>query len=311
MIKFLNFVIAAFLVSSCIDKPVETIPDILTYNNIAIYSDLSNRLDRSPNDTAVISQLMEYFVTDCVKPGTKINDRSSISFSRVNFFRSKCLAAKIDVGETKSLEEKQLFVNNGSSTRNLSTSLIEFKKRVQCNYKERDTGGLDILSLIYNEVNSGNNVKKPSFIIGDNDTTKINYVNHLFIFTDGYLEYSKKDGDADFYYSQPQIEKVRAYCKAKKVSPEDAIKNNSDFRLRSLKSDNNKFINLYVMETYDRGLNEQKGTLTNTGNLSDNNILRKVWEDWAVESGYKSFVWKQITKPNSLTQNYIRDIIVR
>lgn len=309
--QFLIFLIAAIFISSCTTVPHEIESETLTYDNISIYSDLSNRLNNSPNDTAVINQLVKFFVTECVKPGIKVNDRSSISFSRVNAYKSKCPVAKIDIGDIKSLEEKQLFVNNGSSAKNLSKSVIDFKTQVNCNYRESDTGGLDILSLIYTEVNSGINVKKPNLIIGENDTTEIKYNNHLFLFTDGYLEYSKKDGDTDFYFGQPQIEKVRAYCKANKVGPEDAIKNNLGFRLRPLKSDNNKFVNLYVMETYDRGLNQQKGTLKNTGDLSDNNILKTVWQNWALESGYKNFVWKQITKPSTLTKDYILSIMVR
>lgn len=311
MNRLLIFLIAAVLISGCAVIPDESESETLTYDNIAIYSDLSNRLNKSPNDTAVINQLVTFFVTDCVKPGVKVNDRSSISFSRVNAYKSKCPVAKIDIGDIKSLEEKQLFVNNKSKAKNLSEVITDFKSQVNCNYRERDIGGLDILSLIYNEVNSGINVKKPAFIIGENDTTEIKYVNHLFIFTDGYLEYSKEAGNTDFYFSQPQIEKVRAFCRANKVSPEDAIKNNINFKLRPLKSENNKYINLYIMETYDRGLNPEKGTILNTGDLSDNNILKTVWQNWALESGYNRFIWKQLTQPSSLTKDYVRSVIVR
>lgn len=311
MNRFFTFSFAATLISGCAVIPAENESETLTYDNIAIYSDLSNRLSKSPNDTAVINQLVTFFVTDCVKPGVKVNDRSSISFSRVNAYKSQCSVAKVDIGDIKSLEEKQLFVNNKSKSKNLYDAIANFKSQVTCNYRESDVGGLDILSLIYNNVNSGINVKKPTFIIGENDTTEIKYLNHLFIFTDGYLEYSKEDGNTDFYFSQPQIDKVRAYCRINKVSPEDAIKNNANFRLRPLKSENNKFINLYVMETYDRGLNIEKGTLLNTGDLSDNNILKTVWQNWAQESGYKSFIWKQITQSSSLPKDYIRSIIVR
>ena len=64
------------------------------------------------------------------------------------------------------------------------------------------------------------------------------------------------------------------------------------------------------METYDRGLNEQRGTLKHTGDLSDNNILRIAWQQWAEESGFRNFVWKQITNPSSLPNDYIKKTIL-
>lgn len=285
--------------------------DILEYNNILIYSDLSSRTLKSPNDTMVINQLIDYFINDCVKPGIKVNDRSSIYFSRVNFFKSNCPSSEIDISGIANLKEKQLFVNNNSKTRNLTNDIIAFKTSIRCNYQERDKGGIDILSLLYNEINNGNHIKKTSYLYSENDTTTILYNNHLFVFTDGYLEFSKKDGNIEYFFGQPEIQKVRKYCVKNKIAPIDAIKNNPEFKLRPLKSDNNKFINLYVMETYDRGLNEQKGTLKHTGDLSDNNILKIVWETWAIESGFKHFIWKQFTRPTSLPKDYIKTIIIK
>lgn len=284
---------------------------VLYYDNIMIYSDLSNRLDNTPNDTMVIYQIANYFITDCVKPGIKVNDRSSINFSRVNMFNSKCSTSKIDIGEIISLEEKQKYVNDKIYPTNLSNDIKKFKETVACNYLGRDNDGLDILSLLYSEINSGNHIKSSTFLYGENDTTKIIFYNHLFLFTDGYLEYNIKTGNSDFYFGQSQIENIRQYCKLNKVSPEFAIKNNLKFKIRPLISDNNKFVNLYLMETYDRGLNELKGTLKNTGDLSDNNILKLVWKTWANESGFRVFVWKQLTKPKSLPRDYIRNMIVR
>ncbi|MFZ1610309.1 MAG: hypothetical protein WAT52_04520 [Chitinophagales bacterium] len=285
-------------------------PVVLEYNNIMIYTDLSNRLKQSPNDTMVINQIVNYFITDCVRPGIKVNDRSSIAFSRLNIYLSNCAATKIDIGEIKTLEEKQLYVNDKSKTKTLSDDIKLFKENVACNYMEQDKGGLDILSLLYSEINSGNHIKKPKFINGEFDTTTINYSNHIFLFTDGYLEFSK-EGDLDFYFGQKKIESVRIFCKANNVSAEDAIKSNSKFKLRPLKCENNKYVTLYIMETYDRGLNELNGTLKNTGDLSDNNILKTVWETWAYESGFKNFVWKQMTKPNNLPNDYIKTVIVK
>jgi hypothetical protein len=285
--------------------------EVLNYNNILIYTDLSNRLEKVPNDTMLINQLINYFITECVKPGIKVNDRSSIYFSRVNMYNSKCNTARIDIGEQKNLQEKQLYVNNNSKSSTLLSDVDKFKRIVECNYSERDEGGLDILSLLYNEINNGIYIKKPTFILGENDTTYINFTNHLFLFTDGYLEYDTTIGNSDFYFGQPQIEKIRQFCKTNNTLPVEAIKTNPEFKLRPLKAEFNKYINLYILETYDRGLDQQKGTFKYTGDLSDNNILNIIWEAWAKDSGFKSFTWKQMTKPSSAPSDYIKNIIVR
>lgn len=286
-------------------------PDIIEYDNIMIYTDLSSRMNKNPSDTLVINQIVDFFVSGCVKPGIKVNDRSAISFSRANHQRSNCPSTKIDIGQFKNLEEKQQFVNDKSESKNLSKAILEFKRSVSCNYLERDNGGLDLLSLIYQEVNTGNHIKKPEYIISETDTTTLKYYNHLFIFTDGYLEYSTATGSKDFYFGEPQIEAVRKFCKTNKVSPEEAIRNNVQFKIRPLVSDNNKYVNLYILETDDRGFNVQKGTLKNTGDLSDNNILRLVWKIWAEESGFRHFEWRPITTATNLPNDYIQKLIKR
>lgn len=286
-------------------------PDTIEYDNIMIYTDLSSRLNKNPSDILVINQIVDFFKKECVKPGIKVNDRSAISFSRANHQRSNCPSAKIDIGQFKNLEEKQQFVNDKAKNEGLSKSILVFKNRVKCNYQERDNGGLDLLSLIYQEVNSGNHIKKHDYLISPTDTTTIYYHNHLFIFTDGYLEYSTASGSKDFYYSENQIDALRKFCRSNKVSPEIAIKNNPKFKIRPLVSENNKLVNLYVLETDDRGFNVQKGTYKNTGDLSDNNLLRLVWKVWAEESGFKNFEWKPMTTATNLPSDYINKIIKR
>lgn len=305
-----SIAILLFVYGCKFDIPNEE-PDIIEYDNIMIYTDLSNRINKSPSDTLIINQIVDFFVSGCVKPGIKVNDRSAISFSRANHQRSNCPSNKIDIGKFKNLEEKQQFVNNKSESNNLSKAILEFKSSVNCNYLERDNGGLDLLSLIYQEVNTGNHIKKPEYLISETDTTTLYFHNHLFIFTDGYLEYSTTAGSNDFYYGELQIEALRKFCKTNKISPEEAIKNNPQFKIRPLVSDNNKFVNLYILETDDRGFNVQKGTLKNTGDLSDNNILRLVWKIWAEDSGFKHFEWRPITTATNLPSDYIQKLIKR
>ncbi len=308
-LKHLTIVLSLATLASCnLEVPNEE-PNVIDYNNIMIYSDLSSRMNNNPNDTSIINQIVDFFVTDCVKPGIKVNDRSSISFSRANHQRSNCSTAKIDIGHFKNLEEKQKFVNNKSTNGSLNSAIMEFKNSVRCNYLERDKGGLDLLSLIYQEVNSGNHIKKPDFILNERDTTTLYYHNHLFIFTDGYLEYAAASSSKDFYYGAPQIEALRKFCKTNKVDPEKAIRDNPQFKIRPLISENNKYVNLYIMETDERGFDIVRGTLKNTGDLSDNNILKLVWKVWAEESEFKSFEWKQMTTAGNLSPDFLRQII--
>lgn len=312
IIYYLSTCLATLMLPSCnFNLPRDT-PETLHYDNILIFSDLSNRITTThPNDSLVIMQLMEFFVKDCVKPGAKVNDRSSIFFSRINYFNSKCKPASINIDDFKNLEEKQKFVNNTSTDKNLSKALDQFHNSVVCNYQERDNGGLDILSLMHGFINDGNTIKKSFSIIGESDTTTIHYNNHLFLFTDGYLEFNRTAGNPKFFFGVDEIENVRNYCKANNIKPTEALKKNLTLRIEPLSCEKNKMIHLYILETYDRGLNETKGTLKNSGDLSDNAILEAVWRQWANESGFLSFTWKRLTKPSTLPQDFIKTMITR
>lgn len=312
MRKIKNILVIVVFASllSCKGTP-KVEPSILEYDNIMIYTDLSSRMVKSPSDTLVINQVIDFFVKDCVKPGIKVNDRSSISFSRINYQRSNCPTAKIDISQIENLEEKQQFVNDQSEDNSLSKAILEFKNNVRCNYRERDNGGLDIFSILFQEVNSGNHLKETDYLINKTDTTIIYFHNHLILFTDGYLEYSTKTGSSDFYFGERQLEALRKFCREEKISPEKAIRNNPEFKIRPLYSENNKFVKLYILETDDRGFNIKKGTYKNTGDLSDNNLLHLVWKVWAEESGFSHFVWKQKTTASNLPSDYVKKIIIR
>src|SRR6476620_8715529 len=110
--NFIIFLFGALILSFCSKCRIAEEPEVLNYNNILIYSDLSSRMDKHPNDSMVIDQIIGYFHDDCVKPGIKVNDRSSINFSRVNFYNSNCPINNIDINDFKSLDKKQTFVNN-------------------------------------------------------------------------------------------------------------------------------------------------------------------------------------------------------
>ena len=277
----------------------------LEYHNIMIYADLSNRLDKDPNDSTIIEQLIAYFEKECVKPKTKINDRSSIYFSRLNHYESNCRPHKIDIEAREKLEEKQKFVN-----KELRTELNKLRATVACNYMERDSGGLDLVMLIYNELRNGLHIKTDKIIIGEYDTTAHKYYNHLFILTDGYLEFSNRDVSQDYHFSSSQIGRIRRRCIRENISPAQAIMTDSSFRIKALPPNENiGLVNLYILETDDRSFDPNSGTYQYSLELSDNEILRHVWQKWAEDSGFRSFTWKTKTSTITLNQDYIKNLI--
>lgn len=202
--------------------------------------------------------------------------------------------------------EKQKYVNNTSKGKTLDKDLENFRAQVDCTYEERDDGGLDILSLLYNEIRDGNHIKFDKALM---DCTNLKFHNHLFIFTDGYLEYNKNHSNLDFYFGIEEINSVRQIAEQENKQVRDILIRCPTLRLKPLEHENNKHINLFVMETADRGHNAQTGTINYSGDLSDNNILKAVWELWAIESRFRSFTWKTTTSSSYMSNDYIKDII--
>src|SRR4051794_20019748 len=106
MNKVLSVCLAIVLFAACRTKSQNK---YLTYQNIVILSDLSSRLDNRPQkDTSEIFRMLDYFKSECVKPGEKIGDRSCISFSAF----SERVATSIDISQIKNLGDKQSFTNS-------------------------------------------------------------------------------------------------------------------------------------------------------------------------------------------------------
>jgi hypothetical protein len=295
---------------ACNKKPKERL--VLKYNNILIYSDLSSRMDKSPSDSIIINQILDYFVSSCVMPKTKINDRSSLFYSKVNSYNSPCKGLnKIDISDIKMGQERQQYVNDKNTERSLSLDLKKLRDYINCSYNSRDEYGLDILSLLHQQIESGINIKKTIFLKGENDSTEVQFANHLFLFTDGYLEFTKTEGNDKLYFGSKEIIAVREYCKLNNLTPIDAILKQPNFKLMPLKSINNQHVNLYVLETNDRQINQINGTIKNSGPLSDNNILKAVWKIWAKESGFKNFVWMGPTTSSIIPDDFIKSIIIK
>lgn len=264
----------------------------LTYQNIMILSDMSSRLVNKPNkDKEEIDKILSYFVNECVKPGEKIGDKSSIYFSS---FSDKMLAS-VDIGNIKNIGEKQRFINSTGEykTKGLTFKVKEFKKNVELAYATVRNPGIDLISVLSDKIENDGFVKENTFLTDGIDTTFVNYDNHIYIFTDGYLEYLNKKENGQFYFGVNEIKQIRNYCNTKKVTVNKALELNSSFSIPAVKEEKNKTINLHVYETHERDKNEKLQTYNFEKGVRDNEILEAVWRQWAKDSGYKSFEWKK------------------
>ncbi|MCO5231820.1 MAG: hypothetical protein M9958_11775 [Chitinophagales bacterium] len=264
----------------------------LKYQNIVILSDLSSRIDnKPPKDIEEIHKIVQYFKNECVKPGEKIGDKSSICFSS---FSDKVIAT-IDIDKIKNLGDKQQFINSTGKFQGsgLTYQIDDFEKKVKSTYTNIRNKGLDLISILIEKIENEPIIKKDTYLTDGVDTTFVNFDNHIYIFTDGYLEYINKRANNQFYFGSSEIDKVRQYCKSNNVDIKTALDSNKTLCLTPIKNDNNQLVNLHVLETHERDKNDKLQIYKHPLGQRDNEILEAVWRKWATESGFKSFEWKK------------------
>lgn len=264
----------------------------LSYQNIIILADLSSRLEnKPPKDIEEIDKIVDYFKRECVKPGEKIGDKSCISFAPI----SEKTAAIIDINQIKNLEEKQCFINSTGQYKDngLEEKLQEFKKTIVDVYSTIRNPGLDLISMLIEKVENEPIIRKDIILTDGLDTTFINYNNHIYIFTDGYLEYKKQNAAREFYFGNEEIEAVRQYCIANRLDVKTALNQNQEICLPLSETRWNKYINLHIMETHERDKDPKFQTYSHIRGLRDNDILEAVWSKWAHDSGFKNFEWNK------------------
>jgi hypothetical protein len=264
----------------------------LTYQNIVILADMSSRIDnKRPKDINEIHTILQFFKNECVKPGEKIGDKSSISFST---FSEKVIVS-IDVDKIKNLGEKQQFINSTGKYHDngLAYQIDDFERKVEGAYTRTRNKGLDLISVLIEKIENENIIKKDKYLTDAIDTTFVGYDNHIYVFTDGYLEYLNSDVNKQFYFGDLEIEKVRQFCKDNKVDVTKALNINPSLSLPPSKSANNQYIKLHILETHERDKSDKFQTYRHPTGQRDNEILEAVWRKWANESGFKSFEWKK------------------
>lgn len=276
-----------FLFLSCGPEPQKK---HLTYQNIVILSDLSSRLENKPNkDLQEINEIITYFKNECVKPGEKIGDKSSIYFSS---FSEKNIAS-IDFNNFKSITYKQQFVNSTGKYQNsgLEHQLKSFEEKVKGAYSNIRNNGLDLISILIEKIENEPIIKKNTYLTDGLDTTFINYENHIYILTDGYLEYMDKSTNDQFYFGISEIKKIRDLCVLNNENVTSVIEKNPALCLPPSKNNKNKFISLHILETHERDKNDKFQTYKYPIGVRDNEILEAVWRKWAKESGFKELLW--------------------
>lgn len=274
----------------------------LTYQNITILADLSDRIEptingRTPNqqyppkDMEEIDKILKFFKNECVKPGEKIGDRSCISFST---FSSEPIAY-IDISKDKDVGATQEYVNSTGEFLNkgLDYEIDIFKQKVHNAYATIRNDGVDLISITIEILENKPIIKENVILTNGIDTTFVNYDNHVYIFTDGYLEYKGKNANGQFYFGNIEIDKVRKYCLEQDVDINTALKNLSSLCLPPVKNEKNHMINLHILETHERDKDSKFQKYNNDFGVRDNEILEAVWSKWAKDSGFKSFEWKK------------------
>lgn len=278
-------------INSCID--IETHNEIYSFQNIVIISDLSSRLDNKPSkDLQRISKIIDFFTHECVKPGEKIGDRSSIRFST---FSGK-ISAMVDLNTITNLGEKQEFINSTGRFKNsgFNHAILNFKKEIEIIYNTVKNPGLDLISILNEKINN-EKIVKPRLVLTANgvDTTFLNFENHVYILSDGYLEYRNKEMNPQFYFGKDEIERIRKYCQVNRIDVYKAVQEQDSLKLPPLKNPNNEFIHLHIYETHERDKDDVTQTYRHPAGLRDNEILEAVWRQWAKESGFQSLEWEK------------------
>ena len=262
----------------------------LTYQNIIILSDMSSRIKNKPlKDISEIKKIVDFFKNNCVRPGKKIGDRSSISF--LTFSNNRINS--IDIDKIENLGKKQRFVNSTGEYQKsgLIKEIEKFKKEITLSYANTYNKGLDLISILMEKIENKSLIKISKYLSDGIDTTFVNYENHINIFTDGYLEYVNKKSNSQYYFGNTEIEKIRKVCKLNNMSVSEALDFKSILKLPAVTGAKNKFISLHILETHERDKNDKLQTYNHIKGLRDNEILEAVWRRWSVESGFKSLEW--------------------
>jgi hypothetical protein len=286
------YILAVF----CIGLKLNAQPKHLKYSNVVILADLSNRVDNKvfPNkDIKQIHSIIEFFKNECVKPGIKIGDKSVLSFS--TFSDNKPIVLDLDKMFGDKLAEKQAYVNSRGKYKNLGllSNLKKIEYEIKSVYSITRNPGLDLISLLLEKIESDYLIRGSKTSPNGVVQKVAEYENHIFILTDGYLEYSSSMSNKQFYFGANQIQKIRNYCIKNNMDVTSALKLQPSLGLPKYIRKNNALINLHILETHERDKDPKMLVYKNPVGLRDNEILEAVWTKWSYDSNFKSISWSK------------------
>lgn len=293
MLKSISIVIPViFLYNNLLGKVDRIQTTNIKYNNLIILVDFSSRLNNyPPKDIVEIEKIINYFRDKCVMPGIKIEDKSSFYFSAL----TKRSNIQIDLETKGTTSLKQCYVNSTGPYLNkgFRQDLSIIKEKIKKEYRNTKNQGLDLISLLNEKIQNDLVIKAPKSHRVGNLTNNFLFENHIYLFTDGYLEFNTMNASRQFLFGLKEINRIRQFCITNHKSIKEALMQNPILGLQPIKSDKNHLINLHILETHERDKSISTQTYKNPLGLRDNEILEAVWRKWALESGFKSFDWKK------------------
>jgi hypothetical protein len=281
--------------------------DKLILHNIIIISDVTNRITSWPkpiHDTVIIDNLIDYFNQEIIRPGILTNPRHIIQFYNLNPFKqSNCNGiSKIDLFGMRNSIEKSKYVNSKSIGNTLNNDLLNLKETIQCQYKTQDKSG-DILNSL-NQIfvldeNIMNSQPKYDSIL---EASQV-WENDVFLFTDGYLEFNNMK-NSKFSTPSSKIIEIRKLCLQNKKNPTDILDTYPNLKIEPILNKAFNHIKLHILETYDRGIDKTTGISKEA--ISDEIILKSLWNKWALESGFpQPITYYSFIKKNQDIKNKI------
>jgi hypothetical protein len=198
--------------------------------------------------------------------------------------------------------EKSKYVNSKSIGNTLNNDLLNLKETIQCQYKTQDKSG-DILNSL-NQIfvldeNIMNSQPKYYSIL---EASQV-WENDVFLFTDGYLEFNNMK-NSKFSTPSSKIIEIRKLCLQNKKNPTDILDTYPNLKIEPILNKAFNHIKLHILETYDRGIDKTTGISKEA--ISDEIILKSLWNKWALESGFpQPITYYSFIKKNQDIKNKI------
>lgn len=306
--RILVFIFFILIFVSCSDNEIILEKkDKLILHNIIIISDVTNRITSWPkpiHDTVIINNLIDYFNQEIIRPGKLTNPRHIIQFYNLNpFSSSNCNGiSKIDLLEMKNGIEKSKYVNSKKNGATLNNDLLSLKQTIQCQYKIQDKSG-DILNSLNQIFVFNENIKNSQSIYDSILEADQVWENDVFLFTDGYLEFNNMK-NSKFSTPSSKIFQIRKLCLQNKKNPSEILDIYPNLKLEPILNKAFNHIKLHILEAYDRGIDKTTGISKEA--ISDEIILKSLWNKWALESGFpQPITYYSFIKKNQDIKNKI------